>query len=79
MVGVVWGTGQVLWSMMWFALFFIWIYLLILVFADIIRSHDLGGFAKFLWVFFVIVLPYFGVFVYLVARGDKMAQHSLGG
>jgi hypothetical protein len=70
------GTGQVLWSMLWFFMFFIWIYLLILVFSDIFRSHDMGGFAKAMWVIFVIVLPYLGVFVYLIARGHKMAEHA---
>jgi Short C-terminal domain/Phospholipase_D-nuclease N-terminal len=69
------GTGQVLWSMLYFFLFFIWIYLLIVVFSDIFRSHDLGGGAKALWVIFVIVLPYLGVFVYLIARGGKMNEH----
>jgi putative oligomerization/nucleic acid binding protein/phospholipase D-like protein len=71
------GTGQVLWSFIWFFLFFIWIWLLIVVFSDIFRSHDLGGFAKFLWVIFVIFLPYLGVFVYLIARGHKMSEHAL--
>ena len=71
------GTGQVFWSFLWFTLFFIWIWLLITVFADIFRSSDLGGFAKFLWVMFVIVVPYFGVFVYLIARGHKMAEHNI--
>src|SRR4029078_909061 len=71
------GTGQVLWSMFWFFMFFIWIWLLITVFADIFRSHDLGGFAKFLWVFFVIFMPFLGVFVYFIARGHKMSEHAL--
>jgi len=71
-----WGVGQVFWSMLWFFLFFIWIWLLITVFADIFRSHDLGGFAKALWVIFVIVVPYLGVFVYLIARGHKMSEHA---
>jgi len=71
------GTGQVFWSMLWFFMFFIWIWLLITVFADIFRSHDMGGFAKFLWVIFVIFLPYLGVFVYLIARGHKMSEHAL--
>ena len=70
------GTGQVLWSMLWFFLFFIWIWLLIVVFADIFRSRDLSGWAKALWVIFVIVLPYLGVFVYLIARGNKMHEHA---
>jgi len=71
------GTGQVLWSMLWFFMFFIWIWLLITVFADIFRSHDLGGFAKFLWTMFVIFIPYLGVFVYLIARGHKMHEHAM--
>jgi len=71
------GTGQVLWSMLWFFMFFIWIWLLILVFSDIFRSHDLGGFAKAIWVIFVIVVPYLGVFVYLIARGHKMHDHAV--
>jgi hypothetical protein len=71
-----WGTGQVFWSMLWFFLFFIWIWLLIMVFADIFRSHDLGGVAKAIWVIFVILVPYLGVFVYLIARGHKMGEHE---
>ena len=71
------GTGQVFLSMLWFFLFFIWIWLLIMVFSDIFRSHDMGGFAKFLWVIFVIVFPYLGVFVYLIARGHKMSEHAM--
>jgi hypothetical protein len=70
------GTGQVLWSMIWFFCFFIWIWLLIMVFADIFRSRDLGGFAKALWVIFVILVPYLGVFIYLIARGHKMGEHA---
>lgn len=77
MLAAEWGTGQVLWSIVWFTLFFIWIWMLIAVFADIFRSHDLGGVAKFLWIAFVIVTPYLGVFVYLIARGHKMGQHAL--
>lgn len=71
-----WGTGQVFWSMLWFFLFLIWIWLLIMVFADIFRSRDLGGVAKAIWVIFVILLPYLGVFVYLIARGHKMGEHA---
>ena len=71
------GTGQVFWSMVWFFLFFIWIWLLIVVFGDIFRSKDLSGWAKALWTIFVIVLPYLGVFVYLIARGHKMPEHAI--
>jgi hypothetical protein len=70
------GTGQVLWDMLWFFLFLIWIWLLIVVFSDIFRSRDLSGWAKALWTIFVVVLPYLGVFVYLVARGSKMHEHA---
>src|SRR5215470_15196737 len=70
------GTGQVFWSMLWFFLFFIWIWLLFFVFGDIFRSHDIGGFAKTMWVLFVIIVPYLGVFVYLIARGHKMSEHA---
>ncbi|MET1002097.1 MAG: SHOCT domain-containing protein [Acidimicrobiia bacterium] len=70
------GTGQVFWSMLWFFMFFIWIWLLIIVFSDIFRSHDLSGWAKALWVIFIIFLPYLGVLVYLIARGHKMSEHA---
>jgi hypothetical protein len=71
------GTGQVFWSMLWFFLFFIWIWLLIAVFGDIFRSDDLSGWGKALWCIFIIVLPYLGVFVFLIARGKKMQDHAL--
>ena len=71
------GTGQVFWSMLWFFLFFIWIWLLISVFGDIFRSRDLSGGSKALWSIFVIFMPYLGVFVYLIARGHKMGEHAL--
>jgi hypothetical protein len=68
--------GDVFFSMLWFFLFFIWIWLLISVFADIFRSDDLSGWGKALWTIFVIVLPYLGVFVYLIARGKTMGMHA---
>ena len=71
------GTGELLWSMIWFTLFFIWIWLLISVFGDIFRSDDMGGFAKAIWIIFVIVVPYFGVFIYLIARGKGMAERNV--
>ena len=70
------GTGQVFWSMLYFFLFFIWIWLLISVFGDIFRSSDLSGGGKAAWCIFVIVVPYLGVFVYLIARGNKMGEHA---
>jgi hypothetical protein len=70
------GTGQVFLSILWFFLFFIWIWLLIVVFSDIFRSDDLGGWAKALWTIFVVIVPYLGVLVYLIARGGKMHEHA---
>ncbi|MFN8019187.1 MAG: SHOCT domain-containing protein [Acidimicrobiales bacterium] len=69
--------GGVFISMIWFFLFFIWIMLLFRVFADVFRSKDLGGFAKFLWILFVIITPFLGIFVYLIARGHKMAERDI--
>ena len=71
------GTGQVFWSMLWFFMFFIWIWLLIIVFSDIFRSHDLSGWLKAIWIIFIIVVPYLGVLVYLIARGHKMQEHAM--
>ena len=71
------GTGQVLWDMLWFFLFFLWIWLLIIIFSDIFRSPDLSGWGKALWTIFVIILPFLGVFVYLIARGHKMQEHAV--
>lgn len=70
-------VGSAFFTMLWFFLFFIWIWLLISVFGDIFRSDDLSGWSKALWTGFVIVLPYLGVFVYLIARGKEMGEHRL--
>ena len=71
------GTGQVFWSMLWFFLFFIWIWLLISLFGDIFRSKDLSGWGKALWTIFIIVLPFLGVLVYLIVRGNSMQERAL--
>jgi len=63
-------------TMLGLFVFFIWFWLLIVVFSDIFRSHDLGGGAKMLWVLFVIILPFLGIFVYLIARGGKMHERA---
>jgi len=63
-------------TMLYFFLFIIWIWLLIMVFMDVFRSHDLGGWAKALWAIFIIVIPFLGVFVYLIARGGKMHERQ---
>jgi hypothetical protein len=64
------------WSMLWFFLFILWIWLLVVIFTDIFRSHDIGGWAKALWVIFIIVLPFLDVLVYLIARGGKMQERA---
>jgi Phospholipase_D-nuclease N-terminal len=64
------------WTMLYFFVFFIWILLLFRVFVDIFRSHDMGGFIKACWFIFVVALPFLGVFVYLIVRGHKMAEHA---
>ena len=71
------SPGDVFLSMLWFFLFFIWIWLLISIFADIFRSDDLSGWGKALWTIFVIVLPFLGVLVYMIARGKKMGEHAI--
>jgi ABC-type multidrug transport system fused ATPase/permease subunit len=63
-------------TMLGLFVFFIWFWLLIVIFGDIFRSRDLGGGAKMLWVLFVIILPFLGIFVYLIARGGKMHERA---
>jgi Short C-terminal domain/Phospholipase_D-nuclease N-terminal len=63
-------------TMLGIFVFFIWFWLLIVIFGDIFRSHDLSGVAKMLWVLFVIILPFLGIFVYLIARGGKMHERA---
>lgn len=70
------GTGQALWTIVWLFLFVIWFWLLIAVFGDLFRDQELSGWAKAAWSIGIIVLPYLGVFVYLIARGRTMAERS---
>ncbi len=63
-------------TMLGLFVFFIWFWLLIVIFGDIFRSRDMGGGAKALWVIFVIVLPFIGIFTYLIARGGKMHERA---
>jgi hypothetical protein len=68
---------SIFFSMMWFFLFFIWIMLLFRCIMDIFRDKESGGFAKFLWLVFIIVLPFLGVFVYIIAKGNSMAEREV--
>ena len=67
----------VFWTMMLFFLFVIWIMILFKVIVDVLRSDDLGGVAKTVWLIFIIMLPFLGLFVYLIARGKKMGQREI--
>ena len=67
---------DVMWTMLVFFAWIIWFWLLITVFADIFRRHDTSGFAKVAWIVFVIVLPFLGVFIYLIAESKGMAERS---
>jgi hypothetical protein len=63
--------------MLWFFLWILWIFLLIRILTDVFTSPDMGGWAKAGWTIFVIFLPFLGVFVYLIARGGKMASREM--
>jgi len=65
------------WTMLLVFLWVAWIIILIRVFADIFRNHEMGGFAKALWVIFVIILPFLGVLIYLIANGGDMAKRDM--
>jgi Short C-terminal domain/Phospholipase_D-nuclease N-terminal len=68
---------DVLWTMVIFFLWVLWFWLLFTVFADIFRRRDLSGWGKAGWLIFTILLPYLGVFVYLIAEHDGMTQRNL--
>ena len=67
---------NIFWTMVEFFLWVVWIWILIMVFIDIFRSHDLSGWAKALWFLFVLFIPLIGVLVYLIARGGKMHERA---
>ena len=64
------------WTMLIFFLWFAWIMLVFRVIIDVFRS-DMGGMSKALWAIFVIVIPWLGVLIYLIANGDKMTQRDI--
>ena len=65
------------WTMLILFLWIAWIMLVIRVFADIFRSDDMGGAAKAFWCIFVIIVPWLGVLIYLIARGDSMTKRDI--
>ena len=67
---------EVLWTMFVIFAWVIWFWLLITVFADIFRRHDIGGGKKTLWIIFVIILPFLGVFIYLISQSKEMTERN---
>jgi hypothetical protein len=68
--------ADIFWSMLYFFLFLIWIYLFVVLLSDLFRSHDLSGWSKALWVIFFIVFPLLGALAYLIIRGQGMAERQ---
>jgi ABC-type multidrug transport system fused ATPase/permease subunit len=65
------------WTIFMIFLWVIWFWILITIFIDLFRSHDLSGWAKALWFIFILILPLIGVLVYLIVRGGKMHEHAV--
>jgi hypothetical protein len=68
---------EVFWTMVLFFLWVSWFWILISVISDLFSRHDIGGGSKALWTLFVIVVPFLGVFLYLVAQGKQMAERRV--
>ena len=77
MIAETWGDGQVLYSILWFFLFFVEVWLSISIFIDVFRSHDLKGWEKAAWILLVLILPIVGILAYFIFRGDKMRAHQI--
>ena len=77
MVGASYPFLDVMWTMLVFFLWVLWFWLLFTVFADVFRRHDISGWGKTAWLIFVIILPFLGVFVYLIAESKGMAERNI--
>ena len=66
----------VLWSMIIFFAWVAWIWILIMILTDVFRRHDIGGWTKALWTIFLVVIPFLGVLVYLIAQHDGMTERQ---
>jgi hypothetical protein len=77
MIGYDYPILGVFWTMVMFFLWLAWIIWLFRVFGDIFNSDDMSGFAKSMWSILVVVLPFLGVLIYMIARGPKMAERSV--
>ena len=71
------SVGEFLLWLLWIFLFVVWFWLLITIFADLFRRHDMGGFAKTVWVIFVIIVPFLGILIYLLAYHQGMAERNV--
>jgi Short C-terminal domain/Phospholipase_D-nuclease N-terminal len=69
--------GQVMWTMFVFFAWILFFWLLFTVFGDLFRRHDISGWGKAAWTFFVIVLPFLGIFIYLIVEGKGMGERSM--
>ena len=77
MVGADYPFLDVLWTMLIIFAWIIWFWLLITVFSDLFRRHDTSGFVKVVWIIFVIILPFLGVFIYLIVNHAGMEERSM--
>jgi hypothetical protein len=77
LIGADYPFLDVLWTMFVFFIWIIWFWLLITVFADVFRRDDLSGWGKTGWLIFVIILPFLGVFIYLISQGDDMGRRNM--
>jgi hypothetical protein len=68
---------EVFWTMLIFFAFVVWIWILFTVIADLFRRHDTSGFVKVLWIIFIIIIPYFGVFIYLIVEHKGMTERAI--
>ena len=68
---------DVFWTMVIFFAWVCWIWLVIMIFSDIFRRHDIGGFSKALWIIFIIVIPFVGVLIYLIANSKGMTERRI--
>jgi hypothetical protein len=77
MLGSSYPFADVMWTMLVFFVWVLWFWLLFTVFADVFRRHDISGWGKTAWLIFVIILPFLGVFIYLIAESKGMAQRNI--
>jgi len=68
---------EIVWTILVFFAFVVWIWIMFTVLADIFRRHDTTGVRKVLWIIFIILLPYLGVFVYLISQHDGMSKRAI--